>query len=249
MTQISYPYNPFNDNVNCIVTEAFTLTEDRNAYYPRAAPFFLENFALYKNATINSDGTITGTLLTVGSQYGTGNAFNEFIKKEQKNVFSSVVIPNAGTGQYVIVYGTVGGSFNLNEAAYAELAANTMNHDRIAYWEDLVDLPTEWPPEPHEHPINQVYTILDLMDKMDQLIFVQTNDPSSNGLAIIKQHVEADLAHAHQATSSDVQLGNVPNLPRAVVTDLNGNNPNVIITMDVLKAALSQFAAGTLNLN
>lgn len=246
---IVYPYNPFNDNDNCRVVETFTVTAQRNVYYPRCTPFFFNKCTVYKNATINPDGTITGTKINPGQQYALANVFNLFLRRYKSNVFSSVVILDPNDGQYVIEYHTIGDKFVLNDAEYAELVANQMNNPREAYWEDFVDVPTVWPSDPHEHPINLVYNVEDLLEAMTQLITVKLSDPN-NSDALIRAHIDADLSIAHKAVGpASVGLDKVDNNPTARNTDLNGNTPNAIITVATLKEALRMQAAGTLDLN
>lgn len=247
MAQIVYPYNPFNNNLNNVVTETFRVTPARNVYYPRAAPFFFNNLEVYSNATINADGTITGTKITAGQHFATANAFKIFIEKYKANVFSGIVVPNPNDGQYVIRYNTVGGPFVLDEAAYAELVANTMSHDREAYWEDFIDLPTEWPSDPHQHPVNLVYNVQDLTNAILQLIQVKSLDPN-NQAALLLQHLATSLDQAHPADKSMVGLGNVDNFKSATLAQVGGKDGNLFITQAVLMETLKKLANGQLSL-
>lgn len=247
MAQIVYPYNPFNNNINNTVTESFNVTAERNVYYPRACPFFFNNFELYANATINEDGTITGTRLNVGSQFALANPFKRFISKYKANVFSGIILLNPTAGNYVIRYNTVGGPLVLDEAQYAEFIANLMSHDREAYWEDLVDVPTEWPADPHQEPINLVYNVEDMMVALSQLIMVKTADPN-NSTALLQAHLKASLDQAHAADKTMVGLGNVDNLPTATINDIGGNDSNKFVTMAVLMEVLKRLTNGNLTL-
>lgn len=248
MAQVVYPFNPFNDNDNCIVTESFNLTAENNIYFPRATPFFFGKLEVYANATINPDGTITGTKLTVGQHFATGNSFKEFILKKKKNVFSSIIVPTPNSGNYVVRYSTVGGKLILDEIAYAELVANKMNHDREAYWEDFIDVPTEWDPDPHVHPVNLVYSVEDMWVEIRQLLTIKTQDPN-NSSSLLNQHIHADLKDAHPATAADVGLEKVSNIPTATIDDIGGNDPNKTVTMAVVMEMLKRMANGELNLN
>lgn len=248
MAQVVYPFNPFNDNDNCIVTETFNLTATNNIYFPRAAPFFFGKLEVYANATINPDGTITGTKLTPGQHFAVGNSFKEFILKYKKNVFSSIIIPVPNNGTYVIRYSTVGGKLVLDEAAYAELVANKMNHDREAYWDDFVDVPTEWDPDPHEHPINMIYTVEDMWVELRMLLTIKTQDPN-NTTSLLSNHIHADLKTAHKADASMVGLDKVPNIPAATVDDIGGQDPNKLVTLAVAMEMFKRMANGELNLS
>lgn len=246
-----YEYNPYNTNIDNTVTEAFTITPERNAYYPRCTPFFFEGAKVFKNATINPDGTVTGTLLTAGRQFGFANPFDRFMHKYKRNVFGTVVVPTPDPGEvtYVIVYNTIGGPFILNEAAYAIKAANIMAHDRTAYWEDLdpATVPTEWPPAPHPEPINLTYNVLDLVQLLQELVIIRSQDQTLNAIKSLDNHYEDPLDVAHVGVNpASVGLGKVPNKGSAVITDLAGNSTELHVTMEVLKEAFRQYDAGTL---
>lgn len=245
MAQPIYPFNPFNDNLNNTVTEQFKFTGSNVLYFPRAAPFFFDGIQLYRNATINADKTITGTLLNPGQQYAVSNTFDVFTQKYNKNVFSGIIVPDPGTGNYVVRYNTIGGPFILDDAAYAELIANVLNHDREAFWEDFINIPTEWPSDPHTHPVNMVYNVTDLMVQIRQLLLAKVTDPNMSS-TLLAAHLVQDLAHAHAADKTMVGLANVDNFPTAAVSDINGNNPNMFVTIGVLKIILAQLTNGTL---
>lgn len=248
MAQVVYPFNPFNDNNNCIVTESFTLTPDRNVYFPRATPFFFGKLEVYANAKINADGTITGTKLNAGSGYATANTFLEFLQRYKINVFSSIVIPVPNSGNYVIRYSTVGGKLVLDEVAYATLVANKMNHDREAYWDDFINVPTEWDPDPHEHPINQVYKVEDLWLELRMLLTIKTKDPN-NQTNLLSNHLLAKLDQAHEADKSMVGLDKVENLPIAQISDIGGSDSNKYLTLGVAMEMFRRLANGELNLS
>lgn len=248
MAQPVYEFNPFNDNDNCIVTESFNLTAQNNIYFPRATPFFFGKLEVYANATINPDGTITGTKLIPGQQFATGNSFKAFILKYKKNAFSSIIIPVPNNGNYVIRYSTIGGKQILDEIAYAELVANKMSHDREAYWDDFIDIPLEWDPDPHEHPINLVYNVEDMWVELRQLLTIKTQDPN-NSQSLLSAHIHADLRDAHPATAQDVGLEKVSNIPTATIDDIGGSDPNKTVTLAVVMEMLKRMANGELNLN
>lgn len=245
MAQPVYPFNPFNDNLNCVVTESFKFSGGNTVYFPRATPFFFDGIQLYRNAVINADKTITGTLINAGQQYALANTFDIFTQKYNKNVFSSFVVPDPGNGNYVVRYNTVGGPFVLDDAAYAVLVANILNHDREAFWEDFINVPTEWPSDPHDHPVNMVYNVTDLMVQIRQLLLTKVTDPNQAS-TLLAAHLLADLAHAHSADKSMVGLSNVDNFPSAAAADIAGNNPNMFVTIGVLKTILTQLVNGTL---
>ena len=245
MAEISYQWNPWQDNIDNDIKGEVIKTEDvgdRVEFVPRAAPFFAHKFVLYKQGS--------ETPLVLGTDYVFAHPFNNFIATYNRNVFGSVVLLKPQSDVLLADYSTIGGPFILDEIAYAELVANIQNSPRIVDWSDLSDVPSEFPPDPHDHPAIETYDYLDMMVLLQSLVLAMSG---SNGGASFQSNLEEHIANpipeAHEADPAAVGLGNVENLPPASIDDLSGNNPNAVITMDVLKEALRMFKNGELNLD
>ncbi|MDH1421296.1 hypothetical protein [Pseudomonas aeruginosa] len=247
MANIVYGWNPFQERVDCRVTNETIKTSgnlNRVEFVPRAAPFFAHNFKLYRQGSNQP--------LLPGQDFIFGHPFQRFIKTYQKNVYSSVILLKPVEVVLMGEYDTIGGPFVLDDVAYATLVANIINSPREALWENLVNVPTEFPSDPHEQPAAQVYDFAQMMDYLRDLILAvtqTTSDSPTTLKTLLEQHLAADLVQAHRADKGMLGLDNVENLGKATVNDITGNSDNLVVTVAVMKEALRRLAAGTLNLN
>lgn len=252
MAQISYAWNPFQERVDCnIIGEIIKPTGagTRMEFVPRAAPFFAKDFKLYRQGST--------TPLKPGIDYVFGHPFDRFIKGDattpalQRNVYGSVILLKADSAQLRADYGTIGGPFMLDEAAYVTLVANIVNSPRQALWEDLVNVPVAFPPLPHPHPAAQVYDFLQMLDYLKNLLLAVTETGSDQVSlkTILEEHLAKSLPEAHAAAKGDLALDLVDNNRTATIADLAGNSATANVSIEVLKEAFRRFQANTLDLN
>jgi len=147
-------------------------------------------------------------------------------------------------------YDTIGGPFILDEVAWATLVANIANSPRIVDWGDLVDVPFDFPPDPHEHPETQTYDWLENYTALKSLIMVLTDtSATTNALALLEEHLQKRLPEAHPADKGDLGIPDVANNRPSTTNDLKGNSANVTLTMETFKEGLRQLRDGTLKLD
>lgn len=247
MSNIIYNWNPFQTLIdNRILGEIIKPSDSANRveFLVRRAPFFSHNFKLYRAGS--------ATPLVLGTDYVFAHSFDSFISEYRKNAFGSVILLKPFAGDVLTAdYDTIGSPFVLDEIAFVQLAANIIDNPRQARWEDLSDVPTEWPVDPHEHPVSQTYDYEEMMTALRSLILASTsaNSISSNVEETLRLHLEAPLPMAHAATSADVGLSELPNLRAGTSQDLQGGSSNSIVTVALLKEALRGLRDGTLDIN
>lgn len=247
MANITFPWNPWQDQILCRVKDEVIKTStvnNRRIFVPRAAPFFIKNVELRLRGST--------TPLNPGSDYLFGHSFDRFIHAYKRNVFGAVVLRKDFNNQEILMsYDTLGGPFVLDEVAFASLVANIANQSREAFWEDIINLPFDWPADPHDHPPVQVYDFEDMMVKLTQLILVM-NDANTNGatvISLLEDHLNKPILEAHTGNKADLGLPNVADLRPSVITDIGSNNSGVAVTMDVMMECFRRAALGTLNTN
>lgn len=249
MAMITYGWNPFQERVDCIITPPEVIKpsaqETRREFVPRYAPFFAKDFKLYQQGST--------TPLVLGVDYAFAHPFSGFATKYNRNVYGSVVMLKQFNAVLTAEYSTIGGPFVLNETAFATLVANIINSPRQAYWDDLTDVPVEFPPDPHEHPATLSYDYLEMMSRLENLILVMSGSDSGAGELTLKQlfeeHIAKHLPEAHGATPGSVGLDLVGNVPKATLDDLLGNSDNNTISVAVLKEAFRMYGRDQLDLN
>lgn len=249
MAMVTYDWNPFQERVDCIITppEVIKPSEQdaRREFVPRYAPFFAKDFKLYKQGS--------NTPLVAGVDYAFAHPFSKFVTKYMRNVYGSVVLLKPINSILTATYSTIGAPFVLDEPAYVTLVGNIANSPRQAYWDDLIGVPTEFPPDPHPHPATQSYDYLEMMTRLENLILVMSGADTGSGELTLKQlfeeHIAKHLPEAHGATPGSVGLGLVGNVPKATIEDLLGNSDNNTISVKVLKEAFRLFNKDQLDLN
>lgn len=245
MTQIVYEWNPFQERVdNDLKQEVIKTASQTNRveWVPRAAPFFSRNFKLWRLGS--------PTPLVLGVDYCFGHEFSRFVRGYNRNCFGSVIMLKPVDNEVLLAdYSSIGGPFVLDQIAFATLVANIINSPRIADWADLVDVPTEFPSDPHPHPAAQTYDYEEFMTNVRSLILAITDQ--SQGLtvkALLEEHMAADLIEAHFGDAASIGLDFVANMGPASNADLEGSSGNKLVTIAVLKEAFRKLVAGTLAL-
>lgn len=245
MAQPAYPWNPFQDLIDSNIAGEIikpATENNRMEFVPRAAPFFAKDFKLYKQGS--------NTPLVFGQDYVFAHPFDAFIDTYKRNVFGSVVLLKKVTGALYADYGTIGTPFVLDDVAFATLVANIMNSPRQVDWSKLSNVPTEFPSDPHPHPMVQTYDYYDMMVMLRSLI--NAISYTSNGQTIqglLEEHIGKRLIEAHKADNSDLGMDLVENAGLASSADLNGNSANSIMTVATFKEGLRKFSAGQLNID
>lgn len=245
MADIVYQWNPFQERIdNDIKGEVIktSATDTRREFVPRAAPFFSRGVVVRRAGS--------ATPLTLGVDYVFGHPFDRFISKYKRNVFGSVIMLKYFEDVIYMDSSTIGGPFVLDQAAFAELVANIVDSPRIADWIDLVNVPTEFPSDPHDHPATQTYDYLEMMTQLRSLIMAMADTSGTMTVKdLLLEHMQADLVHAHAAGPADIALDLVANIGPGAISDLDGQSGNKLVTFQVMFEALRRLTNGTLNLN
>ncbi|UQT02799.1 short tail fiber protein [Serratia phage vB_SmaM-Yubaba] len=240
--KIVYPWNPFQDLADCRITNESAHVEggDKGTIIvPRNGPFFSRNFVIKKKG---SDRPLS----MEAGEYSFIHPFGAFIKRYNRLVWGAIVVKGVATPtDYVIEYDTIGGDFVLNDAAYAAAVANTLTAPRTIDWNDIVNLPLVWPPDPHDHPASDTMNYGDLIAWMQSYLDAITdNDTSVSFVSEFKAHLEADLQHAHKATLEMLGVAHLKDWAMATTDDIQGNSTELLINMAVMKEAIRGYSRG-----
>lgn len=240
---IVYLWNPFQERADCRVPGEVIKPNGvgtRVEFVPRAAPFYAHNFKLFRQGS-NEE-------LILGVDFIFGHAFDRFIHRFKRNVYGSVILLKPVNAVLLADYDTIGGPFILDQGAYATLVANINNAPRQADWSEVVDIPYDFPADPHEQPAAQTYDYLDMVDYLKNLVLAitETGGDHISVRELLEEHLTKDLDQAHKADQTMIGLDLVPNCRKATIEDIVGNSDNVVVTMKVVKEMFRQLAAGTL---
>ena len=254
MATPTYPWNPFQERLDCRIVDEVIKTSgdnDRRVFVPRCAPFFSGGMTgtVNKKFVLRRQGS--GAELVFGVDYIFAHTFDRFILKYMRNVFGAIVLLKPFPDEVLLAsYDTIGGPFILDEVAFATLVGNIANSPRVVDWSDLVDVPFDWPADPHEHPPVQTYDWVENYTAIKSLILtISDTAATTTVLSLLEDHLKERLTEAHPGDKADIGLPDVANLRPATLDDLAGASGNAAITMDIFKAGLRMLRDGTLKLD
>lgn len=244
MSEYLYPWNPFQDDDDARITGELASVPGgtRVLVVPRAAPFFSENLTI-----TNSD---TNTPLVLGEDYVFCYPFMDFIKNYSKNVYGGIILLKATTALNIsISYDTIGGPFVLDDVAYAEAVANIISSGRLADWSQVVNLPSGFPADPHDHPESQTYNYNAFMANLTLMIEAMNNETNNPTVQTqLTQHSADNLRIAHpNGEPEDVGLSNLHDYPVAQESDFDGNSNQLYMVLGITKKLIDKMLAEFLN--
>lgn len=211
-----YPFDPTGLAVSNLITETQAIesrgTFDHYYVIPRVAPFFAESvkLRLYPiGANVNNPAG--GTLLEEGVHFNFGYHYAYASHTIGKPIYGSInFYDRTLRGQLRMEYQTIGGEWVLDEQAYNELLLNKTFNPRIATWEQVVELPREFPVVDHDFNIDDFVGMTEVVEELDdiQKAILGANEGSLAG------HVD-NTNNPHNTTKDQVGLGLVDNFPTA----------------------------------
>lgn len=166
--RVLYPFDPSAVNPECLITgESHSLIQPLDSDYhiiiPRAAPFHTKDLVLVhvpsgKRLVEGIDFTLTHEFWAASHTIGTG-------------VYGSILIHDTNlTGEFRLdQYRTVGGDWTLNDAEIVEIVANLVLNPRTTFWEQIVNLPHQFPVVNHSFDIEDWYGASDIVEKLEQI--------------------------------------------------------------------------------
>lgn len=239
--KITFPWNPFQDNVGCRVVDEEQQADVNGAgiIVPRCGPFFSRAFTI----KLKDSGR---ALSFEAGDYSFLYPFGAFIERYNRLAYGAIQIKGiTSPTDFIIEYDTIGGDFVLSDIAYAEAVANQLTAPRTTDWNNIVNLPLTWPADPHQHPASDTMNYGDLMVWMQSYLNVITQNPDATWISRFEQHLEDDLQKAHKA---DLKMLGVDNLGDWAMarypTDMKGNSTELLCNVSFLKAMIRGYQTG-----
>lgn len=236
-----YPFDPTGQATSNLVTgERQTISPpDWTDYYfivPTATPYFAESLVL----------TLVGTgrVLQEGVDYNPTHKFYDASLQCAYPVYGSITfLDKTLAGVIELQYQTLGGDWTLDSDQITAILANTLLDPRITTWEEIVNLPYQFPPVSHDWDIVDMVGASDIVTALNNMVtaLLQSGD---TGLAA---HL-ADYNNPHHVTAAQVGLGNVQNYPMATSADATSGSSNTLyMTPSTVQTEIAQFALIPLN--
>lgn len=232
-----YPFNPnASDEKSYIKGEEHTITPANGKNYgiiiPRCAPFFRgasnDKFKLVvRNAETNKE-------LVENKDYTLGYMYLGFSTLVYKGLYGCITF--IGLSKPIRIkldYATIGWNFVLDDKTYAETVARIMDNPRVISWEQVVDVPTEFPPIPHTHVATDTtdYAVYIQQMKLLQDVIVTAIGGYND---ILKEHINA-TGDVHKLDKKAVSLDKLPNYQVGEAGQIETGGDKALATMELAR--------------
>lgn len=200
----TYPFDPTGTASTNLVQGELQILPPPNAanfvlLIPFAAPYFRSSLQVVY--------VPTGAVLVEGVDYYCTHYFYEATTKVGQPIYGSVTfIDRSLAGTVRFRYQTIGGDWTLSELQIIEVLSNTMLNPRTATWEQIVDLPYQFPPLGHDHDVVDMTGMTDVV----QAIFAIADAITAAATGANESHLD-DHDNPHEVTKAQVGLGLVQN--------------------------------------
>jgi hypothetical protein len=244
MTTVTYPFDPTGSNpLSRVTNEQHVLTSLNNTelhqtVIPSAAPFFTENVII---SFTNPDTSIR--VLTEGVDYYFTHIFISAGKATAKPIAGSITfLDNDITGVLRLTYQTIGGVWNIDDNEIASILANLIKNPRTTAWEQITDLPFQFPVIDHEWNLSDMVGATEIVEGINDI----RDAVLAGNAGGITAHVN-NTENPHATTKSQVGLGSVENYPVATQSQAQvGTNNTTYMTPLRVVQAITEFGGGNL---
>lgn len=207
---------------------------DASFIVPRVTPFFREGLVITHGARIlveNVDYQLVFRSVALSEHF-------------ERELFGGIMfVTRSFAGTINLTYQVLGGDFQTADTVLLEQVARLTGSIRWITYDQLVGVPSGFPPAYHSHDMEQdIVNMASVVDAVEQIAIQLSLAPRTVGevSARLMDHLEAPQAH----DKSHVGLGNVENIGVATEADIT-NGTRRYVTADVLQQRLSTFTPPT----
>lgn len=210
----AYPFDPTGTQPsNLIQGERQTISAPNwtDFYFiiPFAAPYFRESLQIIHHPS--------GKILSEGVDYSCTHRFHDASLACGKPIYGSITFfDKTLVGVVELQYQTIGGAWTIDTNTLLQILADTQLNPRITTWEQVVNLPFEFPVIDHQWDLVDMVGASEIVTALGDI----KDAILASGSGGLADHL-ADYNNPHRVTATQVGLGNVPNysaadLPTAV---------------------------------
>lgn len=228
---LKYPFNPNGSLKESVVKDEIqTVTPINGTNYgvfvPRCAPFFRREFKLF-----NAD---TGEELKEHINYTFGVMYLSFSAQVYKGVYGAVTLIGINKPTRVrLEYPTVGWNFVMDDKKYAETVARIMDNPRVITWEQVADVPTEFPPIPHLHISTESTDYQEFLEAQKAIQSVIATSLTQYSKTLL-DHINKK-GDVHDFDKAAKQLDRVPNNALGNTSQVVGGGDSNLATMQLAR--------------
>jgi hypothetical protein len=172
---------------NKITDEQHVATQfnDRNFFLiiPFYAPFFIDNLVIKRSL----NGVVT--TLQEGIDFYPAMPFLGATRSIGKPIYGAITLNNLNTaGTLQLQYQTLGGEWNLDQSYVLEQLAEKAYNPRLVSWEQVVGVPTTFPPVPHTWDLVDLVGQAEVVQELhaiEQAILAKNNEDPSHAFGTL----------------------------------------------------------------
>jgi hypothetical protein len=238
----AYPFDPTGQAPSNLITGERQILTPPNwgQFYfilPLATPFFA-------NSNLQLVLQPSGKVLVEGVDYVLCYRFYDATIQCAYPVYGGIYFMDQTlSGVIELQYQTLGGAWTLDSAQIATVLANQLLNPITTTWEEVVNLPFQFPPVAHQWDIVDMTGAADIVNVLNQMVtaLLQTGN---SGLAA---HL-ADFNNPHRVTATQVGLGNVQNYGMAQNADAQTGSSSILyMSPATTLVEIQTFALAPLN--
>lgn len=230
----TYPFDPTGVAVSNLITGERQIIPAENSkgfvlMIPFAAPYY--------RASLRVIYVPNGRELVEGVDYYCTHYFYEATTKIGQPIYGSVTILDKSlAGSVDFRYQTIGGEWTINEAQITQILSQTLLDPRTATWEQIVDLPHQFPPVNHPH---DVYEDMGRMQDVVDAVYDIAEAIRQASSGTTEDHLQ-DFNNPHETTAAQVGLSLVQNFPMATQQEaIDGISAQRYVNPLVMRAAIA----------
>ena len=202
----AYPFDPTGLlATNLIEGERQTITPPNwtDFYFliPLAAPYFRDSLIVTHHPS--------GNQLSEGVDYSCTHRFHDASLAVGKSIYGSITFfDKTLAGQIELSYQTIGGAWTIPTEEIEAILANSIANPRRTTWEQITELPFQFPVIDHEWNLTDLVGMTEVVDALNairQALLATGDSDTALGAHIL------DTANPHATTKTQVGLGNVEN--------------------------------------
>jgi hypothetical protein len=240
-----YPFDPTGLRIdNQILKERHAISppawKDYHFIIPKLAPFYRDSLTV-KELTTNR-------LLVEGVDWVATHRFIDASRAVAKPIYGSITFyDKTFSGIVEINYQTIGGDWTIDDALISQLLTQVSVNPRITTWEEIVNLPFQFPVIDHEWNLRDLIGLSEVKTALEGIsqVIVDTGDIRP----ALQLHL-TNLGNPHQVSKTQVGLSSVENFPVATRADaLDGISDNTYMTPRRTRQAIEKVGYEYTNLH
>ena len=229
---------------NLVTNERHTLTPKNGYTYhyivPDYAPFFVIDLKVYKLTQLGAK-----QYLVEGVDYKLGFEFLQAVNSTGIPVYGAISFINRTlTGDVYIEYRTVGGDWTISANKIAEIIAELQYNPVYTTWEQVANIPYQFPPTEHSHDVKDMTSFQDLLTVLRAL-----GERLNGGAGTVNQQQVTEIVERILGTTGKATLGldKLRNLEILPLNDGNNNTDNYYVTPRGVRDIINSVAMPIIN--